>query len=70
VVGLYGATDPRRAGPYREAFRELVVDRFPREPGEPPSPEFRAGGMERITVDEVVGKLALAAERHLRREGA
>jgi hypothetical protein len=26
---------------------------------------FRSGGMERITVDEVVGKLRLAAARHL-----
>jgi heptosyltransferase I len=65
VVGLYGATDPRRAGPYREPFRELVVDRFPRKPDEPPSADFRTGGMERITVEQVVEKLGLAAERFL-----
>ena len=67
VVGLYGATDPRRAGPYREPFRELVVDRFPRRPDEPPVAGFRSGGMERISVDEVVEKLRLAAARHLGR---
>ncbi len=69
VVGLYGATDPRRAGPYRREFRELVVDRYPRRPDEPPSPEFRAGGMERITVDDVVAKLDLAVRSHVRPGG-
>lgn len=63
VVGLYGATDPKRTGPYRREFRDLVVDRFTR-PGETePVHERRPGNMERITVEDVVGKLELALER-------
>jgi len=65
VVGLYGFTDPKRTGPYREEFCELVVDRFTR-PGETdPTDEFRPGNMERITVEEVVERLRLAARRYL-----
>lgn len=68
VIGLYGCTDPRRAGPYRLEFRDLVVNRYPRA-GEsrdrPPVREYRAGRMERITVDDVAEKLALAAARYL-----
>ncbi len=66
VVGLYGGTDPKRTGPYREAYRDLVVDRFT-DPGETePVLEYREGRMERITVDEVVAKLETAVERFVR----
>lgn len=66
VVGLYGATDPKRAGPYREEYRDLVVDAFT-DPGETePVHEYRSGRMERITVDEVVGRLEEAARRFVR----
>lgn len=65
VVGLYGATDPRVKGPYREEFRDLVVDRFPRGEDEPPTLERRPGGMEQIGVDEVVGRLEEATRRYL-----
>lgn len=65
VVGLYGFTDPKRTGPYPEEYRDLVVDRFTR-PGETrPTAEFRPGNMERITVDDVLGKLEEAVRRHV-----
>lgn len=63
VVGLYGATDPKRTGPYREAYRELVVDAFT-DPGETePRHEYRSGRMERITVEAVAARLEEAVRR-------
>ena len=61
VVGLYGYTNPKRYGPYRK-YEELIVDGYALFPGEdyPLSPEHRAGGMERITVDMVLEKVQLA----------
>lgn len=59
VVGLYGYTDPRVKGPYRGGTR-LVVDRFTR-PGEPLTMDLRPGNVAKITADEVIEKLALAA---------
>lgn len=65
VVGLYGATDPKRTGPYPEAYRELVVDAFT-DPGETePVHGYRSGRMERITVEAVVAKLEEAAARYV-----
>ena len=94
VVGLYGCTDPERAGPYTPAYRELAVDRWsdPEErvtgageagrrapgaghdpdprarriPDRPSSDEKRPGRMERITADDVIEKLSLAVDRHVR----
>lgn len=66
VVGLYGATDPKRTGPYREAYRGLVVDAFT-DPGETePRHEYRSGRMERITVEEVAARLEEAVRRFVR----
>ncbi|MDP2497414.1 MAG: glycosyltransferase family 9 protein [Candidatus Palauibacterales bacterium] len=94
VVGLYGCTDPERAGPYTSAYRELAVDRWS-DPGEraggeggagrraaaaggdadprarrlpdrSSSDEKRPGRMGRITADEVIEKLSLAVDRHVR----
>ena len=61
VVGLYGYTNPKRYGPYRK-YTELVVDGYARHPDEdyPPSMETRARGMDRVTVDAVLEKVALA----------
>jgi len=67
VIGLYGHTNPWRVGPWR-AWQDLWIDRYT-APGEPPDPsDNRAplGRMERITVDEVVEKVALATERYVR----
>ncbi len=64
TVGLYGATDPKRVGPYRR-FADLIIDRYTR-PGETtPSMEFRAGNMGRIEVADVLEKLELAVRTYL-----
>jgi heptosyltransferase I len=65
VVGLYGHTNPMRSGPYR-AFEDLVVDGYAEYPGEeyPLSPSYR-DGMERIGVEEVLAKVAIAMQRYV-----
>jgi heptosyltransferase I len=65
VVGLYGYTNPKRYGPYRK-YEDLVVDGYARHPDEdyPPSMEYRPEGMERVTVDAVLERVALARERY------
>lgn len=71
VVGLYGYTNPKRYGPYRK-YEDLVVDGYARSPGEDyaPSMEYRADGMQRVTVDAVLEKATLALERYVRAPGA
>jgi len=66
TVSLMGYTNPRRFGPYRR-FLDLVVDAFG-DPGEEYSASagHRPGRMERITVEEVAGKVALALSRYPR----
>lgn len=65
VVGLFGYTNPLRSGPYGK-FQDLVVDGYARWPGEPyPVTHASRLGMKRITVDMVLEKLSLAAERYL-----
>ncbi len=75
VIGLYGHTDPRRAGPYG-AYGDLVIDRYNYDaPGVPYSGPveripasragFRLGRMERIRVEDVLEKVELAIERYL-----
>jgi heptosyltransferase I len=63
TVGLYGYTDPKRVGPYRQ-FSELVIDRYTREGEVAPSMEFRPGNMESITVDDVAAKLEQAVRSY------
>jgi heptosyltransferase I len=67
VIGLYGYTNPKRTGPYRR-FQDLVVDAYG-DPGEeyPVSIELRPGRMGRITVDDVLGKVAVWRERYAAR---
>jgi heptosyltransferase I len=64
VVGLYGYTNPKRAGPYRK-YHELLVDRFG-DPGEDYSPgeRYRPGRMQLITAGEVFEKARLGLERY------
>ena len=66
MVGLYGYTNPKRTGPYRR-FEDLIVDGYAEFAGEdyPISPAYR-DGMRRITVEAVLGKVALARERYPR----
>jgi hypothetical protein len=63
TIGLFGYTNPRRAGPYR--FRELTIDAFG-EPGESydAGAGYRPGRMDRITVAEVLEKVELALNRY------
>lgn len=65
VVGLFGYTNPKRSGPYRD-YRDLIVDGYAQHPGEdyPVMPDYR-DGMERITVEMVLEKVALAMERYV-----
>jgi len=61
VVGLFGATNPKRSGPYGKGTG-LVVDGYSRFPGEEygAEPELRRDGMARITPEMVMEKVALA----------
>ncbi len=65
VVGLYGHTNPKRAGPFR-AYYDLVVDGYAEFPGEeyPVSPA-RRDGLRRITVDMVLEKLQVAVDNYV-----
>lgn len=65
VVGLFGYTNPKRSGPWRD-YRDLIVDGYAEHPGEkyPIVPEYR-DGMKRITVEMVLEKIALAMERYV-----
>ncbi len=70
TVGLYGASDPRRCGPYRR-FGELLVDRY-NEPGERDAPIRRTvkrGRMSAITPRDVIEKVELALARYPRAVG-
>lgn len=62
LVGLYGYTNPKRFAPYGRL--DAVVDGYARWPGEPypPSTEYRADGMDRVTVEAVLA----VVERELR----
>ena len=65
VVGLYGYTNPKRSGPYRK-YTDLVVDGYARHPGEDyPVEHAYRDGMERVTVEMVLEKVALAMERYV-----
>ena len=61
VVGLFGFTNPKRSGPYRQST-ELIVDGYARFRGESyrVSMDRRRGGMGRITPDMVMQKVELA----------
>lgn len=59
VISLLAHYNPKRTGPYRR-FQDLVIDAYG-EPGEdyPITIELRKGGMDRITVDDVLQKVEL-----------
>lgn len=58
VIGLYGSTNPKWVGPYR-GDPALLVDRYG-DPGEDyaASPARREGRMARVTVDDVLERIA------------
>jgi heptosyltransferase I len=59
VISLFGATDPRRTGPYR-ASQDLIVNAFRME-GDPDAVMMtkRSGRMESIQVEDVLAKVEL-----------
>ena len=63
VIGLMAHRNPKRTGPYR--YRDLMVDAYG-APGEeyPVTLETRPGGLERVTVDEVVERVRLWSGRY------
>ncbi len=64
VVSLMGYTNPKRTGPYRR-FHDLIIDAYG-DPGKdyPVSMETRPGRMRRITVSDVLAKVALWKSRY------
>jgi heptosyltransferase I len=69
VISLVGYTNPKRVGPYRWSH-DLMIDAYG-EPGEdyPCDMTYRPGRMARITVEDVLGKVARARGRE-QRQGA
>jgi heptosyltransferase I len=64
VVSLMGYTNPKRTGPYRR-FHDLIIDAYG-DPGESYgiTMENRPNRMPRITVDDVLARVALWRERY------
>ena len=64
VISLLGYTNPKRTGPYRR-FHDLMIDAYG-DTGEdyPVSMETRPGRMPRITVSEVLKKVAVWKSRY------
>ncbi|HKS06483.1 MAG TPA: glycosyltransferase family 9 protein [Gemmatimonadaceae bacterium] len=64
VIGMYGYTNAKRAGPY-DKFRDLMIDAYG-DPGEdyPITMEYRYDRMERISVEDVLARVALWRERY------
>lgn len=64
VVSLMANADPRRTGPYRR-FHDLIVDAY-HDPGEdaPVSMRRRWGRMPRITVEDVLDRVAVWDRRY------
>ena len=65
AISLLGYTNPKRVGPYRK-FTELMIDAYG-EPGEdyPVSMHNRPDRMDRITVQEVLDRVALWKSTYL-----
>ena len=59
VIALFGATDPKRTGPYGKS-QELVVDAF-RNPDDPPGiiMDRRLGRVKTIRVEDVLARIEL-----------
>jgi heptosyltransferase I len=71
TVGLYGASDPRRCGPYLR-FGDLLVDHYndPDERDRRIRRTIKRGRMATITAGEVIEKVELALDRYPRPVGA
>src|SRR5688572_8636030 len=64
VISLIGYMNPKRVGPYRR-YQDLLIDAYG-DPGEnyAITMDKRPGRMERITVDDVMRKVAIWKERY------
>ena len=69
MISLIGYTNPKRTGPYRR-YHDLIVDAYG-DPGEnyPLSMETRLDRMPRITVPDVMAKVALWRDRYASQAG-
>ena len=69
-MSLIGYTNPKRTGPYRR-YHDLIVDAYG-DPGEnyPLSMETRLDRMPRITVPDVMAKVAVWRDRYASRDRA
>ncbi len=66
VIGIYGHTNPWRVGPWRR-YSDLWVDKYT-DPDTLPDPSNREpkwNVMPAITTDDVVGRIAVAADRYM-----
>ncbi len=67
TVSLYGYSDPRRCGPYKK-YHDLLIDKY-NDPGDPDSPitrKARKNRMSQITAHEVITKIKLGLEKHVK----
>lgn len=64
AISLLGYTNPKRTGPYRR-FHDLMIDAYA-DDGEDyqPTMENRPDRMQRITVDEVLARVAVWRDRY------
>ncbi|MGI9090505.1 MAG: glycosyltransferase family 9 protein, partial [Gemmatimonadaceae bacterium] len=63
AISLLGYTNPKRTGPYRK-FHDLMIDAYGDPGGQyAPSMENRPGRMQRINVEDVLGKIQVWDER-------
>jgi heptosyltransferase I len=65
TIGLYGASNPRRCGPYKK-FGDLLIDKYtdPGEENDPISRRLKPSRMEQITPDEVIEKIKYGLEKY------
>ena len=66
TISLYGASDPRRCGPYKQ-FQELLINKYanPVEENAPITRKLRPERMQQITPDDVIEKINLAVNSYL-----
>jgi heptosyltransferase I len=64
VISLLGYTNPKRTGPYRR-FHDLMIDAYANDDEDYlPTMENRPGRMSRITVDDVLKRVAIWRDRY------
>jgi len=66
TISLYGASDPRRCGPYQK-FHDLLINKYadPGETGSPITRKLRLDRMAQIAPEEVMAKINYAIRTYL-----